>query len=105
MKHQYHVYASPKDGITNTQLIEQIHAFLGKHVSEGLADRYFIQEFTSTGSFSELPQFHITVDYPSEEAMSLGMVAVKKTYKQAPHSPLMTMVKDFKVAFSKAHEN
>lgn len=105
MKHQYHVFTSRKDGITKGDLIAQIHEFLGQHVTDGCATEYAIREFTNSGSFPELPEFHITVNYDSEEAMHDGMKAVKEIYKEAPHAPLMKMVKDFKVAFSKEHED
>jgi len=104
MKHQYHVYASAKEGVPNADLISQMHTFLQLHVSDGEAEEYSIYELTDKGSFPDLPDFQIIVNYPTEEALRDGFKAVKNTYKQAPHEPLMRMVKVMKVAFSKEHE-
>lgn len=51
-------------------------------------------------SFEGLPDYHLIVDYPSEEVLQKGFLGMKEHYKSEPHSPLMSMVADFKVAFS-----
>lgn len=51
-------------------------------------------------SFEALPDFHIIVDYPSEEDLQKALKRMKNDYKEEPHSPLMKMISEFKVAFS-----
>lgn len=51
-------------------------------------------------SFESLPDFHLIVDYKSEEDLQKGFNGMKEHYRNEPHSPLMKMVSEFKVAFS-----
>lgn len=55
---------------------------------------------TNKASFESLPDFHLIVDYDSEEDLQRGFAGMKKHYKKEPHSPLMKLVSDLKVAFS-----
>lgn len=52
------------------------------------------------GSFKEMPDYHLIVDYETSEDIQGAFKEMKRTYKDDPHAPLMRMVSDFRVAFS-----
>lgn len=70
----------------------QIHA--------NFAVGYRILQMTNKVSFDTLPDYHLIVDYASEEDLRKEFKGMKAHYKNEPHSPLMTMVSNFKVTFS-----
>lgn len=96
----YHVYFSPKEGVTPAALIKQVHEFMATQISGNFAESYRILRMDNKASFQSLPDYHLIVDYLSEEALKKGHTEMSKHYKEKPHSPLMNMVSDFKVAFS-----
>ncbi|MGJ8678672.1 MAG: DUF6614 family protein [Akkermansiaceae bacterium] len=100
----YHVYFSPKEGITPTALIKQVHEFMTTQIKGNFAKSYRILRMDNKASFQSLPDYHLIVDYASEEDLQKGFNAMKPHYKDKPHSPLMSMVSDFKVAFSSDEE-
>ena len=100
--HSYHVFVSPKDEIESEDLENQIKEFLDQQKAENQLQSYSILEYTDKGSFGELPSYQIIRNYSSEQDLQAAFAAMRPdAYKEAPHAPLMTMVKDFKVAFSK----
>lgn len=96
----YHVYFSPKEEVSPDALIKQVHAFMATQVQGNFAESYRILRMTNKTSFDTLPDYHLIVDYASEEDLQKGFKGMKPHYKNKPHSPLMSMVSDFKVAFS-----
>ncbi len=96
----YHVYFSPKEGVSPDALIKQVHEFMATQIQGNFAETYRILRMHNKASFEELPDFHLIVDYPSEEALKDGFGGMKEHYRDEPHSPLMRMVTDFRVAFS-----
>ena len=96
----YHVYFSPKEGVSPESLIKQVHEFMATQVERNFATGYRILRMTNKASFESLLDFHLIVDYDSEDDLQKGFEGMKMHYKEKPHSPLMSMVSDFKVAFS-----
>jgi len=96
----YHVYFSPKEGVLPETLVKQVHAFMATQVEGNFAMGYRILRMNNKASFEDLPDFHLIVDYRSEKDLQKAFEEMKKHYKSEPHSPLMSMVSDFKVAFS-----
>ena len=96
----YHVYFSPKKGVSPQDLINQVHEFMSTQIQSNFAVGYRILQMTNKASFDSLPDYHLIVDYASEEDLQKGFKGMKSHYKDKPHSPLMTMVSSFKVAFS-----
>ena len=96
----YHVYFSLKGGVTPEALVSQVHEFMATQIHQNFATNYRILRMTNKASFEALPDYHLIVDYASEEDLQKGFTAMKSHYKDKPHSPLMSMVSDFKVAFS-----
>ncbi|MES2661328.1 MAG: DUF6614 family protein [Verrucomicrobiota bacterium] len=96
----YHVYFSPKEGISHEVLVKQVHEFMATQVHENHAESYRILRMNNKASFENLPDYHLIVDYPSEEGLQKGFNGMKKHYRGEPHSLLMKMVSDFRVAFS-----
>ena len=96
----YHVYFSPKEGISPSALINQVHEFMETQIQSNFATGYRVLRMNNKASFEALPDFHLIVDYESEEDLQKGFEGMKNHYRDKPHSPLMSMVSDFKVAFS-----
>ena len=96
----YHVYFSPKESVSPEALIDQVHEFMATQVEGNFATGYRILRMNNKASFEALPDFHLIVDYQSEEDLQNGFNGMKNHYKEEPHSSLMRMVSDFKVAFS-----
>ncbi|MEO0793984.1 MAG: hypothetical protein AAFX93_02415 [Verrucomicrobiota bacterium] len=96
----YNVYFSPRDGTPVEELIAQVHRFMATQVAGNRAVAYRILKMNNKTSFSELPDFHLIVDYESEEDLKAAFGKMSGEYTKKPHSPLMSMVGDFKVSFS-----
>lgn len=96
----YHVYFSPKEGVSPEALIKQVHEFMATQIHGNFAENYRILRMNDKASFDSLPDYHLIVDYASEEDLQKGFNGMKPHYKNEPHSPLMSMVSNFKVAFS-----
>ncbi len=96
----YHVYFSPKEGTSPEVLITQVHKFMKTQIHRNYAESYRILRMNNKASFESLPDFHLIVDYKSEEDLQKGFNGMKEHYRNEPHSPLMKMVSEFKVAFS-----
>lgn len=96
----YHVYFTAKEAVLKNDLIAQVHEFMRSQVSGNRARAYRILEMTNKGSFKEMPDYHLIVDYESVEDVQEAFKEMKRTYKNDPHAPLMRMVSDFRVAFS-----
>jgi len=96
----YHVYFSPSEDTAPEVLIRQVHEFMRTQIHGNYATSYRILRMSNKASFERLPDFHLIVDYPSEEDLQKGFHAMKAHYKHEPHSPLMRMVSEFRVAFS-----
>ena len=96
----YHVYFSPKDDVSPEALVRQVHEFMATQVHQNFAESYRILRINDKANFESLPDFHLIVDYLSEEDLKKGFQGMKEHYRSEPHSPLMNMVSDFKVAFS-----
>ncbi len=97
----YHVYFTAKDGVTDQELLTQVHRFMGDQIRGNHAVSYRVLRMTNKASFVDLPDFHLVVDYRSEADLQLGFRNMKESYRDEPHSPLMRMVSTFRVAFSK----
>ena len=96
----YHVYFSPREGISHEVLVKQVHEFMATQVFKNHAESYRVLRMNNKASFKDLPDYHLIVDYPNEEALQKGFSGMKEHYRDVPHSPLMKMVSDFRVAFS-----
>lgn len=73
---------------------------MATQVHNNFATGYRILRMKDKASFESLPDYHLIVDYSSEEDLQKGFEGMKESYKEEPHSPLMRMVSDFRVAFS-----
>lgn len=96
----YHVYFTAKEGVTESKLVEQVHKFMDSQLAENLATGYQLLRFDNKATFQELPDYHLMVDYRDEQDRGKAFESMKKFAKSEPHSSLMRMVSDFKVAFS-----
>ncbi len=96
----YHVYFSPKEGVSAESLIAQVHEFMATQIEGNFAEAYRLLRMDYTGSPGVFPDYHLIVDYPSGDDLRKGFESMKAHYRDKPHSPLMKMVSDFKVAFS-----
>jgi len=96
----YHVYFSPKEGVFPEMLLKQVHEFMKTQVPGNFAEAYRILRMHDKASFENLPDYQLIVDYSSEENLQKGFNGMKAHYRNEPHSLLMTMVSDFRVAFS-----
>ena len=81
-------------------LVEQVHLFMATQIGDNYASSYRLLRMNNKASFTSLPDYHLIVDYPTEEDLQNGFTGMKEHYRSEPHSPLMGMVVDFKVAFS-----
>lgn len=73
---------------------------MATQVESNFAEKYRILRMNNKASFEGLPDYHLIVDYSSEDDLKKGFNGMKENYRNEPHSPLMSMVSDFKVAFS-----
>lgn len=96
----YHVYFSAKKGVSPEALIEQVQEFMKSRVGGNYVEAWRILRMTNKAGFESLPDYHLIVDYPSEEDLQKGFRAMKQHYRDEPHNSLMTMVSGFQVAFS-----
>jgi hypothetical protein len=96
----YHVYFSPKEGVSPDALVKQVHEFMATQVHKNHAEAYRILRMNNKASFGSLPDYHLIVDYATDEDLQKGFRGMKEHYRNEPHSPLMKMVSDFRVAFS-----
>lgn len=99
--HSYHVYFTPKDGVSDRELLTQVHQFMERQLGSNLAISYRVLRMTNKASFGDLPDFHLIVDYASEADIQRAFQNMKAHYREEPHAPLMKMVSTFRVAFSK----
>ena len=98
--HSYHVYFDAKDGVPEETLLAQISSFMEQQQRENRVSRFRVLRFTDKGSFKELPDFHVIVDYESEQDLKDAFEQMKGSFLSEPHKSLMGMVSNFKVAFS-----
>lgn len=96
----YHVYFAAKEGVPEEELLDQVHRFMGRQIDDNLAVAYRVLRMTDKASFEDLPDFHLIVDYNSEEERHRAFLQMKQCFRDEPHAPLMTMVSTFRVAFS-----
>ncbi|MDA0347548.1 MAG: hypothetical protein O3C43_14490 [Verrucomicrobia bacterium] len=96
----YHVYFTAKDGVTDQELLTQVHQFMEGQICDNHAVSYRVLRMTNKASFVDLPDYQLIVDYRSEEDLQLGMRNMKENYRKEPHASLMKMVSTFRVAFS-----
>ena len=96
----YHVFFGPKDGVTHDALVAQVHTFMRNQLDDNLAQSYRLLRVHNKASFDSLPDYQLIVDYASEADLETAFTAMKSRFRDQPHSPLMTMVEDFLVAFS-----
>lgn len=96
----YHVYFSPRADVPKDLLIAQVHQFMATQLTQNRARQYRILEMKNKATFQEIPDFHLIVDYDTEEDLQAAFQEMKKSYQEEPHAPLMNMVSEFKVAFS-----
>jgi len=96
----YHVYFTAKEGVTDQELLTQVHRFMGDQITNSHAVSYRVLRMTNKASFADLPDFHLIVDYRSEADLQIGFRNMKESYREEPHSTLMKMVSAFRVAFS-----
>jgi hypothetical protein len=100
MTASYHVYFSAKDGVSDDALIQQVHAFMATQIGQNRAVGYRLLRMTRQVSFETLPDFHLIVDYASEDDLNSAFEAMRAHATTEPHASLMKMVANFKVAFS-----
>ncbi len=98
--HSYHVYFCPKPEVCVEDLVKQVHSFMRSQISNNYALDYRILCMVDKASFKDLPDFHLIVDYESADTLKQGFEYMSKHFKEEPHKILMTMVSDFRVAFS-----
>jgi hypothetical protein len=99
--HSYHVYFTPKDGVSDRELLTQVHQFMEDQLGSNFAISYRVLRMTNKASFGDLPDFHLIVDYASEADIQRAFQNMKALYREKPHAPLMEMVLTFRVAFSR----
>jgi hypothetical protein len=63
----YHDYFSPKKEVSPEALIKQVHIFMATQVDSNFAQKYRILRMNNKASFDSLPDYHLIVDYSSED--------------------------------------
>lgn len=96
----YHVYFSPRKDVPKEVLIAQVHEYMVTQIDHNRARKYRILDMKNKASFQDLPDYHLLVDYDSEEDIQEAFKEMKRIYKEEPHASLMRMVSVFRVAFS-----
>ncbi len=96
----YHVYFSSKKDISNEVMLNQVHLFMATQIADNFAHSYRVLRMTNKASFESLPDYHLIVDYASQNDLEKGSNVMKTHYKDEPHLSMMKMVSEFKVAFS-----
>jgi hypothetical protein len=96
----YHVYFTPRKGVSKEALVAQAHEFMATQVAHNRARSYRILEMKDKATFQGIPDYHLIVDYDSAVDLQEAFNEMKRRYKEAPHAPLMGIVSEFRVAFS-----
>lgn len=96
----YHVHFSPKENITDQELLAEVHNFMATQIRDNHALSYRVLRLTNKASFQDLPDFQLITDYASEEDLQTAFRHMKAHYREEPHAPLMRMVSIFRVSFS-----
>ncbi len=97
----YHVYFNARQDVPKAVLLAQVHEFMANQIESNRVRSYRILEMTDKASFQELRDFHLIVDYETAEDLQEAFKLMKQHYKDDPHAPLMRMVAEFRVAFSR----
>jgi hypothetical protein len=99
----YHIFFTPKPGVTDAQIIGVAREFLETLKSEGRIHGYRILHVTNPASFQGLPRFQAIVDYESQQALddSFAFMRRPQKMKEGAHGRLMEQVMEFKVSFTK----
>lgn len=98
--HSYHVYFTPKDGISDAEVGRIVRAFGENEKNENLLHSYDLVKFDNKANFQELFDFHFAAHYQSEKEREKAFETMSEHYTEEPHLSLMKMTKEFKVAFS-----
>ncbi|MGF1655867.1 MAG: DUF6614 family protein [Verrucomicrobiales bacterium] len=97
----YHVHFNARQDVPKDVLLAQVHEFMANQIESNRVRSYRLLELTDKASFQELRDFHLIVDYENAEDLQDAFNLMKQHYKDAPHAPLMKMVAEFRVAFSR----
>ena len=97
----YNVFYSVKDGIEEEKVLKLTLAFIEQLLSHQLIIDASCQKLTNKANFTQMPDFHVSVNFHShrdmDEVFSFVRTTLMETY---PHSELMKSVKEFKVTFT-----
>lgn len=98
----YNVFFSPKEGVSEDELLKTVHAFLSWLQREQRLPGYRVLRVTDAASFQALPRFQAIIDFPSraEFDTALTFMRIPAHLNDSPHGRLMHSVKDFKVSFT-----
>jgi hypothetical protein len=81
MTASYHVYFSAKEGVSSIALKEQVHLFMATQIGDNYASSYRLLLMKDKASFTSLPDYHLIVDYPTEQDLQNGFAEMKAHYK------------------------
>lgn len=96
----YHVYFSVKDSVSPAELESILSQFIAHEKKHNLMLSARVLRMTNKASFPELTDYHFIADYATDADGKSAMENMKKRYKDEPHSSLMRIVSEFRVAFS-----
>lgn len=98
----YNVFFSPKEGVSEDELLKTVHAFLSWLQREQRLPGYRVLRVTDAASFQALPRFQAIIDFPSraEFDTAITFMGIPANLNDSPHGRLMRSVKDFKVSFT-----
>ncbi|MGJ8638093.1 MAG: hypothetical protein ACSHYA_01755 [Opitutaceae bacterium] len=101
MNHSYHVFASPKEGVSEGLLEEKIKDFLDAQIKSNHLASYRILKHSENGNFEGMPKYQVICDYDTEEQLKEGFAGMRPDlFREEPHLSLMNLVTDFRVGFS-----
>ena len=97
----YHVFFSSKPEVALSDVEAILKKFVRYEIEHNLMLNARVLKMTDKANFQDLPDYHFIADYETEADGEKAMENMKKRYKEEPHASLMSMVTEFRVAFSK----
>ncbi|MFM1850615.1 MAG: hypothetical protein RIS54_299 [Verrucomicrobiota bacterium] len=98
----YSVFFSPKDGVTEGELVEAAHGFLSWLQREQNLPGYRLLRVTDAASITGLPRFQAIVDFPTQAEFDTAMAFMRAANRvhEGPPAQLLHSITDFKVSFA-----
>lgn len=97
----YHVFVSPKEGVSSDDLEKQMKLFLDGQIAENHMRGYRILKYSDIANFEGMSDYQIICDYRNEDELKEGFERMRPDrWKEEPHASMMKMVDGLRVSFS-----